>query len=89
LRHILSRIDMSNWQRWKENLGDLVEFAQELGVPRDRVQQLAVNFGDYLAEHVDPSTPQYEVLKELWQAGSPDERNTLAALMMKVVERRN
>lgn len=73
-----------DWNNWKNFLGQAVEFAQELGISRDRITSLARQAGDVLAEHVPPANPEQKVLKELWTVADNQERQVLANLMTKL-----
>ncbi len=74
----------TDWKNWKQFLGQAVEFAEELGVPKTQISSLACQAGNILAENVPPTNPEQEVLKELWQAADNQERQILANLMTKL-----
>lgn len=74
----------ADWDNWKKFLAQAVEFAEELGVSRDRISALACQAGDVLAETVLPSNPEQKVLKELWNVSDPQEKQMLANLMTKL-----
>ncbi|KUK52967.1 MAG: hypothetical protein XD78_1602 [Desulfotomaculum sp. 46_296] len=57
---------LSEWGNWKNFLGQAVEFADELGIGRERILSLAQQAGDLLAENVDPGNPEQKTVKELW-----------------------
>lgn len=75
----------TDWATWKSYLKQAMEFAEELGISRDKIQNLAGQAGDLLAQNVPPSNPEQQLLKELWNAADPTERQTLARLMTKMV----
>lgn len=75
----------TDWQTWKSYLRQAMEFAEELGISRDKIQSLAYQVGDLLAQNVPPANPEQQALKELWQVADQSERQTLARLMTKVV----
>lgn len=75
----------SDWENWKRFLGQAVEFAEELGVSRDRIASLAHQAGDVLAENVTPDTPEQKTMKELWSVADDKEKHTLATLMTRLV----
>lgn len=76
---------IANWDNWKKFLGQAVEYANELGVPRERITSLAMQAGDILASTVPTANPEQQTLKELWQVANDQERQTLASLMTKLV----
>ena len=75
----------TDWATWKNYLKQAMEFAEELGISKDKIQNLANQAGDLLAQNVPPSNPEQQLLKELWNAADPTERQTLARLMTKMV----
>lgn len=75
----------TDWVTWKNYLKQAMEFAEELGISRDKIQNLANQAGDLLAQNVPPANPEQQILKELWNAADQNERQTLARLMTKVV----
>ncbi|HAU31128.1 MAG TPA: DUF3243 domain-containing protein [Desulfotomaculum sp.] len=76
---------MSEWEGWKSFLGQAVEFADELGIGRERILSLAQQAGDLLAENVNPGNPEQKTVKELWSAADEGERHILADLMVRLV----
>jgi len=74
----------TDWDSWKMFLGQAVEFAEELGVSRERIASLARQAGEVLAESVPPSNPEQKALKELWQVADQQEKQVLANLMAKL-----
>lgn len=73
-----------SFQRFTGELRSRVEAAQSLGVPD--LKQRAADFGDYLAQHVDPQSPEQRLLKEMWQVANEDEQQAIANAMFKLVE---
>ncbi|TYO95648.1 DUF3243 domain-containing protein [Desulfallas thermosapovorans] len=75
----------TDWPTWKNYLKNAMEFAEELGIAREKINSLAYQVGDLLAQSVPPSNPEQQAIKELWQVADPNERQVLARLMTKVV----
>ncbi|OAT79854.1 hypothetical protein A6M21_14740 [Desulfotomaculum copahuensis] len=78
----------TDWENWKRFLGQAVEFAEELGVSRERITNLAQQAGQVLADNVTPANPEQKALKELWTVADQQERQMLANLMTKLVANR-
>ncbi|MBE3588575.1 MAG: DUF3243 domain-containing protein [Thermoanaerobacteraceae bacterium] len=78
----------TDWENWKRFLGQAVEFAEELGVSRERIVSLAQQAGQVLADNVAPANPEQKVLKELWTVADQQEKQALANLMTKLVSQR-
>ncbi|MFZ5648863.1 MAG: DUF3243 domain-containing protein [Bacillota bacterium] len=74
----------TDWDNWKRFLSQAVEFAEELGISRDRISALARQAGDVLADTVPPANPEQKVLKELWSVSDQQEKQVLANLMTKL-----
>ncbi|WP_082789035.1 DUF3243 domain-containing protein [Desulfolucanica intricata] len=79
---------ISNWENWKRFLGQAVEYASELGVPKERISSLAHQAGEILATSVPPANPEQKALKELWQVADDQEKHIIAGLMTKLVSSR-
>jgi len=77
----------SDWDTWKNFLGQAVEFAEEIGIPRDRIALLAQQAGEVLAESIPPGNPEQQVLKELWKVSDQQEKLVLAQIMTKLCRR--
>lgn len=75
----------SDWDSWKQYLRQAVEFAGELGISRDKINSLAEQAGELLAENVPPANPEQKAVKELWQVADSSEKKILANLMTKLV----
>ena len=74
----------TDWETWKRFLGQAVEFAEELGVSRERIASLARQAGEVPAESVPPSNPEQKALKELRQVADQQEKQMPANLMAKL-----
>jgi len=82
-------IAKTDWQTWKSYLRQAMEFAEELGIPREKVQNMAHQVGEVLAQNVPPANPEQQALKELWMVADPSERQVLSRLMTKVVSQQH
>lgn len=78
----------TNWEIWKKNLGQAVEFAEELGIPREQITSMAHQVGDLLAQSVPPANPEQKAVKELWEVATQDEKRVLAILMTKLASKK-
>ncbi|WP_338452113.1 DUF3243 domain-containing protein [Niallia oryzisoli] len=77
---------LENWQQWKDFLGDRLNQAEQQGVDKNTINDLAYQVGDYLAKQVDPKNEQERVLADLWSVASPEEQQAIASIMVKLVE---
>lgn len=77
----------TSWDNWKKYLGQAMEFAEELGISRDKVEAYATTAGSILADNVQPANPEQKALKELWDVADKDEQQIIARLMTKLASR--
>ncbi len=77
---------VKDWNTWRTTLKQGIQQAKKMGVPDETIQNMAAKVGDFLAAKVCPATKEEELLKELWNAGTPDERKALATMIFKVVQ---
>jgi len=78
---------VKDWASWRGHLQDAIKRSREFGLSDDMIKKLSVKVGDFLAKRVCPATPEEQLMKEMWEVATPDERKTLATLMFKLVER--
>lgn len=76
---------LSNFDQWKEFLGDRVDQAIEAGMASEKIQNVAYRVGEYLADKVDPKNEQERLLQQLWEVGGEEDRHALARMMVGLV----
>ena len=79
---------VKDWAQWRGNLKEAIERGREFGLSEDMIRKLSVKVGDFLANRVCPATPEEQLMKEMWEVATPDERKTLASLMFKIVDKK-
>ena len=77
---------MKDWNTWRKTLKEGITQAKKFGVSDETIQNLAVKIGDFLAEKVCPQSKEEELLKEMWDIATLEERKTIATLMFKMVK---
>jgi hypothetical protein len=77
---------LDNFQEWKDFLHRRVNQAENLGMDRDSITNVAYYLGDYLAKGIDPKNPQESVLRDLWSVADEGEQKVIAGLMVKLVD---
>lgn len=77
---------LSNWEQWKDFLGERLEDAQKGGMSQEIVSNVAHQVGEYLSEQVDPKNEQERVLAELWRVADKEEQQAIANMMVKLVQ---
>ncbi|HUL31624.1 MAG TPA: DUF3243 family protein [Thermodesulfobacteriota bacterium] len=79
----LEAFDCNDWGTWRTNVRERIAIAHRFGVPDETIKTIAVKVGEFLSEKVCPATREEELLKEMWNVATPDERKALTALMLK------
>jgi len=77
---------IKDWKTWRGTLKEGIQQARKLGVSDATIQSMAAKVGDFLSQKVCPATKEEELLKQLWDVGTPDERKVLATLIFKLVQ---
>ena len=78
---------VKDWASWRGHLQDAIKRGRDFGMSDEMIKNLSVKVGDFLAKKICPATPEEQLMKEMWEVATPDERKTLATLMFKLVER--
>lgn len=76
---------LSNFEQWKEFLGDRVDQAIDAGMSKDKLSSVAFRVGEYLSEKVDPKNEQERLLAEMWRVSDEDDRQAMARVMVNLV----
>lgn len=77
---------MKDWDQWKSTLNEAINQGRKLGLSDDTIKSLSASVGDFLATRVCPATKEEELLRDMWEVASPDERKILATLIFKMVD---
>jgi len=78
---------VKDWASWRGHLQDAIKRGRDFGMSDEMIQNLSVKVGDFLAKKICPATPEEQLMKEMWEVATPDERKALATLMFKLAER--
>ncbi|NWG04732.1 MAG: DUF3243 domain-containing protein [Syntrophaceae bacterium] len=82
----LSALDyVKDWDTWRKTLKEGIAEARKFGVSDETIKSMAVKMGDFLASKVCPQTKEEELLKQMWDVATPEERKVIATLMFKMV----
>lgn len=76
---------VESFEQWKNFLSQQVNAAKQVGATENSIVNSASRIGEFLADRVDPKNREQRLLKELWDAGSEQERHALAAMVTKMV----
>jgi hypothetical protein len=80
---------VDDFSKWKSFLNDKVEQAHHVGMSNDAITNAAVKLGSYLTDQADPANPQERLLKQLWDNGSKQDQESLARMMINMVQHQN
>jgi hypothetical protein len=82
-------LQITSWEQWLDTLGTALAKAQAMKMPKKLLTKSAAELGDFLFDTIDPDVPENRLLKNLWQIADNREREALAGLMIKLVEKKN
>lgn len=77
---------LDDFETWKGFLANRLEQAQSEGMSQQTATNMAYEVGDYLAKSTDAKNNEEAVLRELWNAASKEERQSIASSMVKLVQ---
>ena len=78
---------MKDWSSFKNSLRQGIETARKLGMSDQQIQTASVRVGDFLNEKICPGTREEQVLKDMWDVSSPEERRSEASVLYKMITR--
>ncbi|MBD1380304.1 DUF3243 domain-containing protein [Metabacillus arenae] len=76
---------LSNFESFKDYLGDKVIKGKKLGLTEEQLAKSAEMVAGYLARYEEPKNREEKLLQELWKAGDVKERGMLAHMLVKLV----
>lgn len=78
---------LKDWETWKQTVSEAIKTARKLGMPDKLIEVASVKVGDFLTRRICAESPEEKLIKELWDAGSADERKVLGKLLFKVMDK--
>ena len=78
---------LKDWEQWKKTVGEAIKTARKLGMPDKLMEVASTKVGDFLARRICAESPEEKLIKELWDAGGPDDRKVLGKLLFKVMDK--
>lgn len=73
------------WSDWRNGLKESVANSRTY-YQDETVQVLMTKLDDFLGKKVCTSSAEEELLDAMWESASPEERRTLATLLLKVAD---
>ena len=81
-------MEITSWEQWLDTLGTALSKAQSMKMPKKLLTKSAAELGDFLFDTIDPDVPENRLLKKMWEVADRKEREALANVMIKLVEKR-
>ena len=76
-----------DWDEWKNTLGNAVNLGEAVGVSDHGIKNIAEVVGTFLSKAVDPKNKEERLLKEMWDVADTKDRDVLAKLVVKMVDK--
>jgi hypothetical protein len=77
----------SDWSAWRKNFKKNLIGEQHFYWRDEAVKNIAERLDSYLDKNIDVKAPEEELMKEMWDVASIDERKSLAMVLLKLVEK--
>lgn len=78
-----------SFEQFTSELADRLKAAQGMGWSQEEIARKAADIGDYLAQNVEPRSPEQRLLKELWEVADEREQQAIANSLVKMIQRHN
>lgn len=82
-------MQINTWQEWLDTLGEALNRAEEMKMPKKIISKSAAQMGEFLFEIIDPNVPENRLLKNMWGLADDKEREALASVMIKLVDKKS
>ena len=66
----------------------MVNIGEGIGLSEDMITATAHKIGDFLTSFVEPRNREEALLKELWQEANDEDQKVLAALIVRMVNKK-
>ncbi len=77
-----------DWDAWLDRLRSGVKTAEKLGMSEERIQKVGKRLADHLSKSVCASTPEEQLMKDLWNVASEEEREAMTSVFFKLLDKR-
>lgn len=85
----ISAIDYTgDWDAWLDRLHNGIKSAEKLGMSEERIQKIGRRLADHLSKSICASTPEEQLMKDLWNVASEEERETMTSVFFKLLDKR-
>ncbi len=76
---------LENWETWRGDLREMVNTARESGDSEEKVREMVIDTLDFLSRRVCLGSPEDQLIAQMWDKASPEDRRTLADLILRLV----
>jgi len=76
----------NTFDQFTDQLATAMKTAQHMGMSQQDIVANAERVGDWLAQEVSPQSPEQRLLKEMWNASNNQEQQTIAGVLVKMVQ---
>ncbi|WP_106767335.1 DUF3243 domain-containing protein [Paenibacillus faecalis] len=80
---------LSDFDSFKSYLHKRIHLAQRIGLSEEQLAQAAEKVAGYLAANEKPRNREEKLLQELWNAGTQEEQQHLARMLVKLASKSN
>ena len=70
---------LENFNQFKQYLAEKVELGENMGLSEEKLAKTTEIVANYLAKHENPRNREENILMELWNSGSKEERTYTSA----------
>lgn len=77
-----------NFQDFPKELAETIIDGQQHGVSDDLMLKGMISVGNLMAKFVKPDTPEEALLSEIWQTASPQEKEVMAGVVLRMGKKR-
>ncbi|MBU3111416.1 DUF3243 domain-containing protein [Clostridium lacusfryxellense] len=78
---------INDWDKWKKTLYTAISMGETVGLSGDTIAKIGTKIGDFLSSNIDPENREQRLLKELFEACSNEQKETLTKIIIKLVEK--
>ncbi|WP_454190684.1 DUF3243 family protein [Paenibacillus sp. Marseille-Q7038] len=93
VENVIQRMDveqkediLESFDAFKQYLNKRVSLGESLGLNEEQLSKVAQKVADILAAKEEPRNREEKLLQELWNVADPDEKDTLARILVRFVK---
>ncbi|HEY3314679.1 MAG TPA: DUF3243 family protein [Bacillota bacterium] len=79
---------MSEQQFFPKKLASTIKDGIEHGVSDDQIVKGMISLGNLAENFVSPDSPQESMAKAMWEEAKPDEKETMARIVLRVAKKK-